>query len=469
MSSDARRALPSVDRLVRALDASGHPSWVLKQAARGALEAARTQIAEGGAPGDVEADALARAQGLARPRPTRVVNATGVVIHTNFGRSALAPGAAEAAARAASGYSDLEFDLATGGRGDRLAPVADKLRLLSGAEGALAVNNAAAAVMLALRAHARGREVVVSRGELVEIGGSFRVPDILAQADVRLVEVGTTNRTRAEDYARAIGPNTGLLLKVHRSNFEQRGFVAEVPLAELVAIGHAQGVPVVEDLGSGSLVDLTAHGLPPETHAPSRLATGVDLVCFSGDKLLGGPQAGLVLGGAEAVAALRRHPLARALRLDKLSLAALDWTLAALLDGRSDEIPTLRMIAEPLADVEARARELAKRLGEVARGVGARGVEFAVEPSQSTVGGGSIPGFEIPSAAVAIRGRPPQKLAAALRAAPVPVIGRVADQALWLDARTLLPGDLEALEGALRAALEGALRGALTAPEPAGA
>jgi L-seryl-tRNA(Ser) seleniumtransferase len=375
-----------------------------------------------------------------------VVNATGVVLHTNLGRSALAEGAAEAAAEAASGYSDLELDLETGERGQRLEAAARKLRLLSGAEGALAVNNAAGAVLLAVRALAQGREVVVSRGELVEIGGSFRVPDILAQADVRLVEVGTTNRTHVADYARAIGPGTGLLLKVHRSNFEQQGFVSEVSPAELVALGREHGVPVVEDLGSATLVDLRERGLPPESWAPGRLASGVDLVCFSGDKLLGGPQAGVVLGRAEPVAALRRHPLARALRLDKLCLAALDWTLRALLDGCLDEIPTLRQLREPASRVEARAEALRRRLDKVVAGR----LEVGLEATRAPVGGGSLPGFSLDSAAVSLRGDPgPSALSAALRRSDVPVLARVFEDRVLLDARTLLTGDDARIERAL--------------------
>jgi L-seryl-tRNA(Ser) seleniumtransferase len=351
---------------------------------------------------------------------------------------------------ATSGYSDLELDLESGERGDRLAPVVARLRLLSGAEAALAVNNAAAAVLLAVRALATGREVVVSRGELIEIGGSFRVPDILAQADVRMVEVGTTNRTHAADYEQAIGPDTALLLKVHRSNFELRGFVSEVSLAELVDIGRRHSIPVVEDLGSATLVDLRDRGLPAESWAPGRVRTGADLVCFSGDKLLGGPQAGIVLGRSQAVLSLRRHPLARALRLDKLSLAALDWTLRALLEGRLQEIPTLSQLLEPAASVERRAEALCRRLAKVA---GAR-LQVATESTRAPVGGGTLPGFTLESAAVSLRGeRSPDALARDLRRAAQPVLARVCDDRVLLDARTLLPGDDSRVEAAV-AALE---------------
>jgi L-seryl-tRNA(Ser) seleniumtransferase len=364
-----------------------------------------------------------------------VINATGVVLHTNLGRSVLGDGAAEAVRHAAAHYADLELDLATGERGDRLAGVETKLRLLSGAGAVAVANNCAAAVLLALDTFARGREVVVSRGELVEIGGSFRVPDILARAGVKLVEVGTTNRTHAQDYEAAIGPDTGLLLKVHRSNFEQRGFVAEVELGELVAIGARRGVPVVEDLGSGTFVDLRARGFPPESFVPARLATGVDVVCFSGDKLLGGPQAGIALGAPERIRAMRKNPLARALRVDKLTLSALDWLATALLDERHDEIPTLRMLLASESELETRARALAAQLA-------AAGIHANAVPTGSPVGGGSLPGFTLPSFAVAISPRGgAAPLAAALRGASPAVLARSQDARVLLDVRTLLPGD----------------------------
>jgi L-seryl-tRNA(Ser) seleniumtransferase len=455
VESDPRRSLPSVDRLVAQLR-KAISAEALREAVRETLAAARERIAAGRQPGDVPAQARQRAEALAQPHPRRVVNATGVVLHTNLGRSALAEGAAEAAAEAAQSYTDLELDLATGSRGNRLAPLSARLRALSGAEAAMAVNNSAAAVLLAVQALAAGKEVVVSRGELVEIGGSFRVPDILAQAGVRLVEVGTTNRTHPDDYRRAIGPDTGLLLKVHRSNFEQRGFVKEVSLAELAAIGLERGVPVVEDLGSATLVDLRQKGLPEESYAPARLLPGVSIVCFSGDKLLGGPQAGIVLGAADSVARLRSSPLARALRLDKMSLAALDWSLRALLEGREAEIPTIRMLTEDAAPVARRAAELATRLEAVTRGR----VELEAGPSEAPVGGGSVPGFTLESAAVTLAVRDaegarcgPDRLAGLLRAAPVPVLGRIRGDRLVLDARTLLPGDAERIAGALEAAL----------------
>jgi L-seryl-tRNA(Ser) seleniumtransferase len=400
--------------------------------------------------------AAALAASLCARHPARVVNATGTVLHTNLGRAPLAPGAAEAVAAAAVRYSDLEFDLASGRRGDRLAPVAEKLALISGAEAAHAVNNNAAAVLLALDTLARGREVIVSRGELVEIGGSFRVPEIIERAGVTLVEVGTTNRTHRADYERAIGPRTGLLLKIHRSNFELRGFVAEVALPELAEIGRARGLPVVEDLGSGTLVDLSTRGLPAEAFAPARLGLGADAVCFSGDKLLGGPQAGIILGAAGYLKAMRANPLARALRLDKLSLAALDWTLGTLLEGRAErEIPVLRQLLEPMARLEARARRLAERLAKVA-GPAAR---LSAQADRGVVGGGSLPGFELGTWVVALRTEDEvEQVAARLRVASVPVLARVRDDRLLLDVRTLLDDDETALEASLEEALGSGVR-----------
>jgi L-seryl-tRNA(Ser) seleniumtransferase len=450
MSRDARRALPSVDRLARSLgDAHPElPAWALREAVRRAIASARVALEAGDPAGDPEAQALAEARRLAQPHPLRVVNATGVVLHTNLGRAVLPREVADAVANVASGYSTLELDLESGRRGERGSQLATLLQLLSGAEDALAVNNGAAAVLLAVSALARGREVIVSRGELVEIGGSFRVPEILREAGVRLVEVGTTNRTHARDYERAIGPETGAILKVHRSNFELTGFVAEVALPDLVGIGREHGVPVIEDLGSATLVDLRADGLPEESFAPARLASGVDLLCFSGDKLLGGPQAGIVLGRREPVATLRRSPLARALRLDKLTLAALDATLRLVLAGRSHELPTLRQLLEPAEAVAARAEALAGRLAKAAPA----GLEIHCEPTRAPVGGGSLPGFTLESRAVVLGAAGgAEALAAALRGAEVPVIARVADGRVLLDVRTLLPGDESTLEAAVAA------------------
>ncbi len=445
------RGLPAVERLALAASAGGDlPRWSLLEASRLVLARARDALLAGedaAAPelGTLAASVAEEARRLLRPFPRRVLNATGVVVHTNLGRAPLAPEAAEAVARAAVGYSDLELDLETGERGSRLTVVSERLRLLSGAEAALVVNNNAAAVLLAVDALAAGREVILSRGELVEIGGSFRVPEILASSRARLREIGTTNRTHPDDYARAIGPDTGMLLKVHRSNFEVRGFVAEVSLAELAAIGRARGVPVVEDRGSGTLLDLRPHGIP-EPEAWSGLRDGADLVLFSGDKLLGGPQAGIALGRRELIERMRKSPLARALRTDKLTLAALDWTLRALQDGSAREkIPVLRMLLAPEAVVRARAELLAGGLSRL-------GWKTSVLAQPALVGGGALPDFELPGAAVRLEPRgSADALAAALRRSDPPVIARIHKGALLLDPRTLDERDVELVVAAFAA------------------
>jgi len=458
VKADPRRVLPSVDRIRRAVAAECPElaEWAVVLAAQQALGEARDELRTANSSSATQLEDWTRrvaseARRLMDPHPRRVINATGVVLHTNLGRAPIAPGAAQAAAAAASHYSDLELEVGAGRRGDRLGPVAAKLCRLSGAEAAAVCNNNAAAVMLVLDTLARGREVVISRGELVEIGGSFRIPEILERAGARLVEVGTTNRTHPGDYERAVGPDTALLLKVHRSNFEQRGFVAEVELAELAEIGRRHGIPVAEDLGSGTLLDLRAQGLPQESHAPSRLRLGADVVCFSGDKLLGGPQAGIALGRAGVVGAMRSNPLARALRVDKMTIAALDWTLSRILDGSAErEIPALRQLLEPVESLEKRARALAERL----RGTGAAGLAVEALRGRAPLGGGSLPGFELDTWRVSLRpAGSAQELAAALRSAPVPVIARVREDAVLLDVRTLDEADTELLESALEAAL----------------
>lgn len=469
VNPDPRRSLPSVSALAGRVGSLRPelPEWAVVQAARRVIEEARARIdvvlgPDGaGAPRDSLdlptsdedwAERVIRtARTLARRHPRPVVNATGVVLHTNLGRAPLAEGAAEAARAVAAGYSDLELDLDTGRRGSRLGALAAKLCELSGAEAATACNNNAAAVMLAVDSLARGREVIVSRGELVEIGGSFRVPDIMAASGAKLVEVGTTNRTHLQDFERAIGPDTGLLLKVHRSNFSQAGFVKEVELGDLVALGRRRGVPVMEDLGSGTLIDLTREGFPAESFAPGRVATGADVVCFSGDKLLGGPQAGILLGRAAVIDAMRHNPLSRALRLDKLGIAALDWTLDAYLAGRArDEIPALRRMLEPPAALEARARSLAGRLAALLKGAG----EVRVEPGRAPVGGGSLPGFELDTWVVALRTpRGARSTAEALRRASTPVLARVQDDAVILDLRSVGASEVARIEAAVAESL----------------
>jgi L-seryl-tRNA(Ser) seleniumtransferase len=464
MDARARlRGLPSVDRVVGALQARG---WLVGLPRRAATLCAREVLAEtrrrlrGGAAGPTHDAIIAQTAALLRRRfegsLRRVINATGVVLHTNLGRAPLSAAARAAAAEAAVGYSTLEIDLEQGGRGSRHVHVQELLTAVTGAEAGFAVNNNAAAVVLALAALAGGRQVVVGRGELVEIGGSFRMPDVMAQSGARLVEVGTTNRTYLSDYEAGLGPEGALLLKVHRSNFTVKGFVHDVPLAELVDLGRRRHVPVVYDLGSGCLVDLRAVGLPHEPVVQSAVAAGADLVLFSGDKLLGGPQAGLIVGRREAVERCRRHPLARAVRLDKLNLAALAATLRLYLDAGQAwrEIPILAMLKTPPADRRRRAARLCRVIG---RAVG-RAATCAVVETAGEMGGGTLPDVAIPSFGVAIRpadGRP-DALAARLRIAPTPVIAVVRDDAVVLDVLALLPRDDRVLAGQVAGAVAGA-------------
>ena len=404
----------------------------------------RDGLAAGGAVASdatILADVAARLDAAARPRLTRVVNATGVVLHTNLGRALLADDAVTAMTAAARGAVNLELDLLTGRRGERDALVADELCALTGAEAGLVVNNNAAAVLLAIAALAGGREVVVSRGELVEIGGSFRMPDVMALSGARLVEVGTTNRTHADDYRRAIGPDTALLVKVHTSNYRIVGFTADVALGEVVAIGRAAGVPVLDDLGSGALVDLTAYGLPAEPVVRDRIAAGADLVSFSGDKLLGGPQAGIVVGRRALVERLAAHPLRRALRADKLRLAALSATLRLHRDAPDlpAALPALRWLTRPLADMEAMGRAIAPRL---AAALGP-GHQVTLVESECEVGSGAAPTAVLPSRALAVvhPGRSADELAARLRRAAPPVLGRIHAGRLLLDLRGIFTID----------------------------
>jgi L-seryl-tRNA(Ser) seleniumtransferase len=362
-----------------------------------------------------------------------VLNATGVIVHTNLGRAPLPDEAMERLREVGGGYSNLEFDLGSGTRGSRQDHVARILRRLTGAEAALVVNNNAAAVLLALAALAEGREVVVSRGELIEIGDGFRIPDVLARSGARLVEVGTTNRTRAADYERAVGPDTALLLRVHQSNFRVVGFAEQPATAELAAVAARHGLPLVDDLGSGVLTQL-----PDEPSARDALAAGADLVCFSGDKLLGGPQAGIVVGRSELVERLRRHPLQRALRADKLTLAALEGTLVLYLDPvrALREVPVLRMLAEPTDAVHARAIRLAELTGGT------------VEETVARVGGGALPLAELPSFACALD----EELATPLRLGEPAVVGVVRDGRLLLDCRTLSDAELDEAAAAVATA-----------------
>ena len=407
------RDLPSVDELAR-----GSADPLAVAAARAVIERARAAIRAGAEPGDLAAALEAELAAVRRPALRRVLNATGVIVHTNLGRAPLPATALERVADAARGYSNLEYDLAAGERGSRQDHVAGLLGRLTGAESAIVVNNNAGAMLLALAALAEGREVLVSRGELIEIGDGFRIPDVLARSGARLVEVGTTNRTRASDYEQAMRPETALILRVHQSNFRVVGFTELPSLADLAEVARRHQLPLIDDLGSGALVDLA-----DEPTVRASLAAGADLVCISGDKLLGGPQAGIVVGRTELVEKLRRHPLHRALRIDKLGLAALEGTLQLYLDPARAlrEVPVLRMLREDAALVRARA----ERLAEATNG--------EVEETVARVGGGALPLAELPSFACAVE----ESLAAALRAHEPPVVGIVRDGRLLLDCRTL--------------------------------
>jgi len=421
------RDLPSVDELTRRSD---DPLAV--EAARAVLARAREEIRAGADPGDLAqrvSDELAAAR---QPALRRVLNATGVIVHTNLGRAPLPSAAIDRAAEVGRGYSNLEYDLAEGARGSRQDHVAALLRRLTGAEAAIVVNNNAAAMLLALAALAEGREVLVSRGELIEIGDGFRIPDVLARSGAQLVEVGTTNRTRVADYDAAATPDSALLLRVHQSNFRVVGFAERPSLKERAAVARARGLLLVDDLGSGVFVDVG-----DEPTARGSLADGADLVCFSGDKLLGGPQAGIVVGRANLVERLHRHPLHRALRIDKLGLAALEGTLLLYLDPARArrEVPVLRMLNEDAAGVQRRAERLAGLVGG------------AVEETVARVGGGALPLTELPSFACAVE----EALAARLRLYDTPVIGIVRDGRLLLDCRTLGEDEIDEVAAAVHA------------------
>jgi L-seryl-tRNA(Ser) seleniumtransferase len=465
-AAEARR-LPKADQLLATAEGAGLLARLghgpVMEAVRSLLDEHRAAILAGApcpTPEALAALLLDRLAGAARGTLPRVVNATGVVIHTNLGRAPLSAAAAEAMRRAAEGYLGLEYDLEAGARGDRSQHAAGALCRLTGAEGALAANNGAAAVLLALSALSGARpsggapaegvpEVLVSRGQLVEIGGGFRIPDVLRRSGAALVEVGTTNRTYLRDFEEAITARTRVILAVHRSNFRQDGFVAEPSLRELVGLARARDLWVVDDLGSGTLLPTAPHGLAAEPTVQERVRAGADLVCFSGDKLLGGPQAGLLVGRGAAVGLARRHPLLRALRLDKVALAGLAATLAHYERGEAlSEIPVWRAIARPLPALQAEAEAWLEALGGAAPGA-------RVRPSASAVGGGTLPGETLPTAVLALPARHPEALLAALRRAQPPVIARIEDGEVVLDPRTVLPGEAPGLLAAVRAALAG--------------
>lgn len=458
----AMRRLPQVHRLLESEEAvalcARFRRDLVTQAVRDELALLREMVLAGDAlPADAfAAPFFARVQARLRiqqgARLQAVINASGVVLHTNLGRAPLAREAVQAVVATATGYCNLEYDLQRGERGSRQDHLEALVCRLTGAEAALVVNNCAAAVLLALTALARGGEVVVSRGELVEIGGAFRMPEVIAQSGARLVEVGTTNKTRLADYERALGPETRLVLRSHPSNYRVVGFTGQPSRAELGALARARGLPFLEDLGSGTLVDLRRFGLAAEPTVQACVREGGGLVAFSGDKLLGGPQAGLVVGPRALVQQLRQHPLARALRLDKLSLAALQATLR-LYDGPAppqDGVPTLRMLAQSQPEVARRARLLVRRLRRALPTL-----SCTVQAGESVAGGGSLPEAGLPTALVllAAPGMGAQALARRLRATEPPVIGRIVADRLALDLRTVANDELDPLCGALAQAL----------------
>lgn len=457
------RKLPAVDAVLRSEQAAAlagiYGTAQVTATLRDLLDAARRAIGQGNPAPDPEGwpDRLAAAlEGVFQPTLRPVINATGVIVHTNLGRAPLSDAALDAVRSVSLGYSNLEYDLAQGQRGSRHDHARTLVQTLTGAEDALVVNNNAGAVYLVLAAHCQGREVVISRGQLVEIGGGFRIPDVLRQSGARLVEVGTTNRTYGSDYDAALNADSAAIMRIHSSNFRQTGFVAQPDLAELAQIvrryRQAHGAPLIliDDLGSGTLLDTGRFGLAREPLVQESLAAGADLVTFSGDKLLGGPQAGFIVGRREFVEPIRRHPMARALRVDKMTLAAVEATLHSYRRGRAEiEIPVWRMIAARSDELRARAEAWRARLG--ARP--AEGIELSIQPGESAVGGGSLPGETLPTMLLALCGDGVEERAAALRRHDPPVICRIQNDRLLFDPRTVLPEQDADLVDALKAVL----------------
>ncbi len=428
------RSLPSVDRLASLDSLAPFSERVRRTAARGAVAEARRAISQGKSI-DVEARALEIAASLCEASLRPAINMSGVVLHTGLGRARLAPAAVEHVATVASSHASLEFDEVSGGRGERQDHVRQLLQELTGASDALVVNNCAAAVVLALNAIGAGREVVLSRGQMVEIGGSFRLPDIVAQSGCKLVEVGTTNKTRLEDYRNAISENTAAVLRCHPSNFKIVGFHEEPSAQDLAKLCKERNVVLVDDVGSGCLVDTTKYGLPKERTLREALEDGAQVVTASGDKLLGGPQAGIILGD---VAKIKKHPLARAFRVDKLTLAALEATLRLYVDGRQDEVPVWRYLGRSLEDVKKMAQAIAQ---------GAKGA--TIEEGQTEIGGGSLPGASVPTYRVSVEGNA-EDVAAALRARKTPIVGYINEGKFWLDPRTVEDDEVQTVIQALR-------------------
>ena len=439
--------LPSVERLAQLVEQEGpgrYPRPLIVACAREVVHTVRERLLNDEAVAVDPQTLLAEVQALLGRRTaatlTRAVNATGIIVHTNLGRAPLSARARAAMVEAARGYSTLEVDADSGRRGARYRHLEPLLARVTGAQSAIAVNNNAAAVLLALSALGKGKEVIVSRGELVEIGGSFRLPEVMAQSGAALVEVGTTNRTYAKDYERALTANTGLILKVHRSNFVMDGFVHEASIDDLVDLGRRHGIPLMFDAGSGCLVDFRTRGLPYEPTVPDVIRAGCDIVTFSGDKLLGGPQAGIIVGQATLLERIRSHPLARAVRIDKLDIAALAATLQSYLDPQKvwDEIPVLRMLTVAPDSLRAAAEDMKRQLSSVLPPEW----QIDVVATVAEVGGGSLPEAHLPSFGVEIRSSlSANRLDAFLRAHQPPVFGRIREDALLLDVRTLLPGD----------------------------
>jgi L-seryl-tRNA(Ser) seleniumtransferase len=460
------RSLPGVDRLLAAAQKEPHFEDISKQilvrAIREIVEDLRYRILNDPDPISQKIpsqqallqDVAHRVDQLQRFNLQRIINAAGVVVHTNLGRSCLAPAAVEHLVTIAANYSNLEFNLELGRRGSRYSAVQDLLCELSGAEAALVVNNNAAAVLLCLDTITKSKEVIISRGELVEIGGSFRIPDVMAKSGARLKEVGTTNRTHLRDYEQAICDETGLLLKVHTSNYAIVGFTATVSLAELVVLGAKHNLPVMEDLGSGNFIDFKSYGLPAEPTVQDSVKSGADVVTFSGDKLLGGPQAGLIVGKRDMIERIKSNPLTRAVRIDKLTLAALEATLRLYRDEARAiaQIPTLRMLTEPLPSIERRAGMLAKAL----EAINDQRMQVALYPLASRAGGGSLPMLALPSCCVGLRftDRSANAVEQALRGNRPPIIGRIENDLLILDPRTIQEEEVEIIADAFHRILK---------------